>query len=182
MWKPDRLMLTATAAVASAAALSGAANVPRPWAPWSLVTVLPGFLAATIAMPFLANEQRYVSPAALQAVAMGAAGLFVALVFLISTRRRLGLKRIPDGSLRGFTVAAAADFLLLGMSWTYGVEYNGLLHTSVVVGYNLIALAGCIALYAHNHRTPSRATNVAFHTLFFVALGYCAFPWLGELP
>jgi hypothetical protein len=181
MWKPNRMMLAASALVAVTTATSSISNVPRPWAPWSLVSALPNLLAGSIAMPFLANEDHYVSPVALQIVGACTAGIFVALLFVVYAYRKIASKCIPQRSLVAFSIAGIANFLLLGFSWGYGVTYEGRLHTSVVVGYNVAALVGCIALYVHNRRAPSRATNLAFQTLFFVALGYCAFPWLGEL-
>jgi hypothetical protein len=175
---PWRALARATLIVMLAGAMTGASNVPRPWAPFSLVSILPGMVSIEVVGLFA----QYFSPVVAQLAVMIGGGLFIATLFLIwSWHIGWPTRVIPDGSLIAFSIVGVLNLILVIVGWSYGVEYQGRVHTILITAYNLIAACACVALYRRHRRAPSYATSLAFHTVFFAALGYCAFPWLGEL-
>jgi len=160
-----------TLAVAMAAGLSVASNVPRPWSPTSLLAVIPAML-----LPWPAT-----SAAEVQLVASITGALTVALAFVAWSYPCVQTERIPRLSLLAFTNLGVADAIWLAGGWSYGVHYQGRMHTLIVIGCNVLAGLASVGLFLRNRRAPSAASNLAFHTVCFVALGFCAFPWLGEL-
>ena len=86
----------------------------------------------------------------------------------------------PRRSLVLFIILAALSTIDLSSGWRYGLKYHGLVHTIIVVGYNLLAV-GCF-FYRANRRSLRFSLNLTFHAGLFSWLAWCAFPWLGELP
>jgi hypothetical protein len=174
-------LAVAALAVGGAAALSTATNVPRLWAPFSLVSVLPNLIGGQLAMPLLADANHNVSVTSLQIVGSLSSVIFAAVLFTVWSRRLVGSAEIPHRSTIAFATVAVTNVVFLLASVPFGLRYQGLGHTTTVIAYNLAAALACLALYRRNRLSPSRSTNLAFHTMFFAALGFCAFPWLGEL-
>jgi hypothetical protein len=47
--------------------------------------------------------------------------------------------------------------------------------------FNGIFICSLITAYIANNRKPSMNNSLVFRVLLFCWLGWCAFPWLGEL-
>jgi len=169
--RPLHALVLPTLAVAISGGLSVNANVPRPWSPFGLLAVIPPML-----LPWPAT-----SPAGAQLAGSITSALTVALAFVAWSYPRVRTEHIPRSSLVAFTLLGLADAYWLAGGWSYGVDYQGRMHTLIVVGYNVFAVLASVGLFLWNRRAPSAVSNLAFHMICFVALGFCAFPWLGEL-
>jgi hypothetical protein len=121
------------------------------------------------------------SPAEAHLFASITSALTVALAFVAWSHPFARTERIPRFSLVAFTNLGVANAFWLAGGWSYGVHYQGRMHTLSVIGYNVLAGLASVSLFLRNRRAPSAVSNLAFHTVCFVALGFCAFPWLGEL-
>ena len=104
--------------------------------------------------------------------------LFVAWLYPLAT----GEQAVPTRSLILSVAVTVVCAEWLGSGWRYGLEYQGALYTTVVVGYNVLCLTALTLLYITNRVTPRFWSNLAFHTTLFSWVAWSAFPWLGELP
>ena len=77
-------------------------------------------------------------------------------------------------------VISSAAWLIFGAE--YGVEYQSRDYVLGVTVINAISwvVIGLLALIARRH--PNYVYNLAFHTVLFAWLAWCAFPYMGELP
>ena len=149
--------------------LSIRANMPSASSPFAMLTTLPAL--------FLSDADG--SSDALFALSC----LPIVIGFLLSSRRlfrqETEVPRRSVATLLAFTLMNVAWFSL---SWSLGVEYQGLSHVLHVAAWNVIFITAALVLLLINSKTPRLETNLAFHGTLFVWLAWCAFPWLGEMP
>lgn len=160
--------LIAVLSLAGVSYATMAAAIPTWHAPFSFTVVLPALLLLDIV--------------AGQLVAIVLANLIVPTVFLLwNISLAWGQVRIPLRTSVLAVVLVALSMIFLVVSWPYGLKYQGLSHTTIMLGYNVIAWAGLGFLAWKNVRAPSFSSNLGFHWLLFAWLAWVAFPWLGEL-
>lgn len=154
--------------VLSTGALTMTAGYPKIYSPYSFTVVIPVFMLYALALP--------------KALLLLSASLPNALLFLLSTRstshENLKISRFLTG-ISALLVLLSVIFLFV--SYDYGVQYQGLHHTLFMYLFNGISICSLIATYNANNRKPSINNFLAFKVLLFCWLGWCAFPWLGEL-
>ena len=110
------------------------------------------------------------------------ASLPVSLAFLISAIPLFKAEKSIGKSFKVISVLIGAlSVLYLMASFVYGYKYQGLTHTLVICIYNAIFIVALYKLYLANMVEPSLNKAFVFRLTFFVWLGWCAFPWLGEL-
>ena len=69
------------------------------------------------------------------------------------------------------------------VGWNYGLHYQGPTYTRFICALNFVWIVGLGALlFLRRKSNPSFTFNLVFHLLLFTWLGWCAFPYLGELP
>ena len=102
--------------------------------------------------------------------------------FLISAIPLFKAEKSIGKSFKVISVLIGAlSVLYLMASFVYGYKYQGLTHTLVICIYNAIFIVALYKLYLANMVEPSLNKAFVFRLTFFVWLGWCAFPWLGEL-
>ena len=70
----------------------------------------------------------------------------------------------------------------LQASWKYGVAYQGEAHTKAVATLSSVVLLSSFALALAGWLRGSRRLTLASNWFCFLALAWCAFPYLGETP
>jgi hypothetical protein len=154
--------------VLSTGALTMTAGYPQIYSPYSFTVVIPVFMLYALAVP---------SPLLLLL-----ASLPNAIFFLLSTRStahdNFKISRLFT-SISVLLVLLSVIFLFV--SYDYGVQYQGLHHTLFMYLFNGIFICSLITAYIANNRKPSMNNSLVFRVLLFCWLGWCAFPWLGEL-
>lgn len=164
------LVIAGAAAIAIAAWLGASgANGSNPFAPASLLIVVPSYLVAES----LGDER----------IAWLLIPLLPALSYLaFSNQLFRDATTIP---VRGWVLVA---ILSLGSvawfvaAWSYGVKYQGTSFTLSVLGLNLAAAVAVVAAGFTNRSSPKWASSFVFHTVLFAWIGWLSFPWLGEMP
>jgi hypothetical protein len=155
--------------VAFSAVLTMAAPVPTPFAPYSFTVVLPVMFAL---------EAQPLSEFATRAVA----AVYWSLLYAAWTFPTLrSAPSIPLRSILLYSVTGSFSLIWLINGMKYGLQYQGLLHTVLVVTTGTIFIAGIGFLLLLNRKNPSDCKFSAFHILYFVWFGWISFPWLGEL-
>ena len=104
--------------------------------------------------------------------------LFVAWSYHLFTRQ----EQIPKRSKVVSIILTALSALMLVLGYSYGIQYQGLIHTIAICLFNIMFWMALFYLLRANARQPSFSTNFLFHWIMFAWLGWVAFPWLGELP
>jgi hypothetical protein len=95
---------------------------------------------------------------------------------------RIGNGGVPRRSVVLLAVLAALNAWWSVAAWSYGLRYQGIGYTRMVLAASagwIVVLAGLCAWVS---RRPSLAKSWLFHALLFAWLGWYAFPFLGELP
>ena len=154
--------------VLSTGALTMTAGYPKIYSPYSFTVVIPVFMLYALALP---------GPLMLLL-----ASLPNALLFLLSTRSTAHENFKISRLFTGISVLLVLlSLIFLFVSYDYGIQYQGLKHTLFMYLFNGIYIVSLIAAYIANNRKPSLNNSLVFRILFFCWLGWCAFPWLGEL-
>ena len=133
---------------------------PTVWAPMSLAVVVPAFLGLWFV------------------------GLFIPTIgFWIVGRRFLhGTKRLPRFVVIGFWILAVLNVRHLYGGWSYGVEWQGELHTRVVVVISAVSTVIIGGLVTWARRTESSRLSLGVTWICMLWLVWYGFPYLGELP
>lgn len=165
-WHFAALTLLAGSLLALAIWLSVNANVPKIWAPFSVVLVL------------ISWNLPHLGIASLPII------LFIAPVFMWSWNPSAftGKASIPKRSFVLFLVTVALSGWHYFAGWSYGVRYQGQNHTFGVFALSIAQVVGLLLIGKLALKSPSFRTNLAFHWLLFAWLMTYAFPYLGELP
>ena len=136
-------------------------GIPAVWCPMPLLTVLPAFaLSPRIAI-------------------FGPMLFFFIwnLEFVVSYQPSL-----PKRTISFLGVLSALTIVYFFFVWEDGLRYQGVEYTKTIVGINTLFLTGLWYAVIHACRRPSYRAILLTHWLLFVWLGWCAFPFLGELP
>ena len=88
---------------------------------------------------------------------------------------------LPTRSIWLLGICVVLSVAFFWASYDYGVDWEGEGHTLGVIGINALVAAVLVFLVVRLRRLPSHGANLLFHALLFGWLGWCAFPWLGEL-
>lgn len=176
-----KVLLADAARVALLAALSSASNVPRIWAPFSLLSTIPNLYGGSLGAAVFAGDDRYVSGTVVELCGAAFAACCFALLYVLWCFRPVENERIPLRSNILLSVAVIADGFWLARSAPYGFEHQGMPHTSLIILFNIVGLGVATVCLLRNRRSPSPDLNRAFHVALFGTLAFCAFPWLGEL-
>jgi hypothetical protein len=168
-----RIVVVGALPVGAAAALTMATNVPSAVSPFSISVVLPAMFLLE-----LVTWRAWFPP--------WGAFLLIATLWasLYGAWTLTALPRAPAVPLRSkilFGITAALSVLHLAAGASYGVQYQGLIHTAWVSVVGVTSIAGLAALLLVARRSPSTWRFSAFHIGLFCWLGWVAFPWLGEL-
>jgi hypothetical protein len=145
--------------------------VPSPGSPFAFASTLPALFV------FDLNENVWPPAILFMLSCLPVVAAFVAASFHLWS----GRAGIPLRSIVMLGVFAALSVAWFVGGWSYGVQYQGLSHTSWVASSNAVLLTTALALLLLNRRAPRFGLNLAFHSVTFVWLAWCAFPWLGEL-
>jgi hypothetical protein len=141
---------------------------PSPFAPSSLLAVLPAMLLAG------AIGDRaivYLVPA------VGASFYLVASIPLI-----IGKAWAWGVSAGLFAVLGLANAAYLILAWSAGVQFQGTAYTTLVVVLNVLAGALVGAALARARHRPTLPALLLAHVALFCWLNWIGFPWLGEMP
>jgi hypothetical protein len=151
--------------------LSIRGNVPSMSSPYAMVSTVPALWI------FELNDGLLT-----QFALFALASLPLVAGFLISSAHLFqGRDQIPKRSVALLAVLAVLSVACFWSSWSYGIEYQGTAHTVYAAALNTIFVIAALGLLVLNERTPRFSSNLAFHGVVFAWLGWCAFPWLGEL-
>ena len=154
--------------VTAISATTMSAGYPTLYSPYSFTIVIPAFAVYGLSLP--------------RPLFQLFASLPVSLAFLISAIPLFKAEKSIGKSFKVISVLIGAlSVLYLMASFVYGYKYQGLTHTLVICIYNAIFIVALYKLYLANMVEPSLNKAFVFRLTFFVWLGWCAFPWLGEL-
>jgi hypothetical protein len=92
-----------------------------------------------------------------------------------------GRVEIPMRSRALFAVTGLLTPIWFVIGWKYGRTYQSRF-LYLFCAMNVLWLLALWLILAHSRRRASFVCNLLFHWLLFAWLGWCAFPWLGELP
>ncbi|RUO65412.1 hypothetical protein SAMN06297229_1185 [Pseudidiomarina planktonica] len=148
--------------------LTMVAGYPEVYSPYSFTVVIPVFLFYGMGVP--------------EALIALIASLPNALLFWASTipvmRGNAKVSRILIG-ISGLLMLISIGFLF--MSYSYGVQYQGLEHTILIYLFNAILIGVIATVLVKNYRRPTINNSLLYSSLLFSWLGWCALPWLGEM-
>ncbi len=145
------------------------ADYPKIFSPYSLIVI----------WPVLALHElfRYDHLTALLLWTLISPALFLLWSFPLLR----GQVRIPKRSKIVASLLIALSLFSLVGSWSYGIEYQGALHTIAIYVWNLIFWSALFLLNRSNKNHESYTSNYLFHWVLFAWAAWVAFPWLGEL-
>ena len=107
---------------------------------------------------------------------------FPAIAFAL-TFQSIGRNRAFGTWVVGLTLAAlAASVGWAFASWDYGIQYQGLRHTVVVLTVNLAALVAVLAVALRGKAAGNWQTQYWALVCLFALLSWCGLPYLGETP
>jgi hypothetical protein len=154
--------------VAVMGAMTMIAGLPKLYSPYSFTVVIPALLASGLNLPSPIIRVACVLP--LLMLFIGWSFVFVKPPFRITHTQKL---------IAGLLIVLSVVFNV--SSFSYGLKYQGELHTYLMYTYNALLLLGLSLVLWRNTKNPSIYSCVGFGVLLFAWLGWVAFPWLGEL-
>lgn len=157
-----------------AGGLSISNGIPTIWAPASFLVVMPGFVVAETPLNNPSLPFRDFILGVIASIPL----LAVFFAWSIPGHDR---PSIPLRSVILLCFVGALSLVYFAVSWSYGVSYQGPLHTTVVAVANGLLLVFCGKLICASREAPTLALRTTFHGALFVWLAWCSFPWLGEL-
>ena len=144
------------------------AGYPKIYSPYASAVVIPIFLLLEI---FRGSHG-----------VIYLATLFIPIIFFVWSWPLLkGQVHIPKRTSILAIILILLSVVDLGMSWKYGVKYQGMVHTIAMYAFNAGFWFILLWLYWKNSKIDSFTTNFLFHWFLFAWVGWVAFPWLGEL-
>lgn len=144
------------------------ANYPKVYSPYSFSVVIPALLVGELG---LSEFQMYIAAATPTVV--------LYLIWSIFFVNKSFIVSKPTIVLSAILIVLSVIFNV--SSYQYGIKYQGILHTILMYAYNLGILATLLVVFKFNKANPSQNNCLGFNILLFSWLGWCAFPWLGEL-
>lgn len=146
------------------------ADYPTIYSPFSIPVVVPVLLLSEV---FRGEAMVYAAILGTLTIPL----LFLAWSFPLCRKQ----EQIPKRTLAAaLTLISLSAFSLL-FGWSYGIQYQGMMHTLSMYLYNFCFWAILFFLYRANAKHISFTTNFLFHWTMFAWLCWVAFPWLGEL-
>lgn len=67
-------------------------------------------------------------------------------------------------------------------AWKFGVQYQGVRYTIIVIIENLLGFLELVVLSYRGMKKKSAVLQYSANLLLFLLITWCAFPYLGELP
>jgi len=148
--------------------LTMSAGYPKIYSPYSLTVVIPLLALNTLGLSGI--------------LLVFCASLPKALLFFASTvptmRGNAKVGRILAG-LSAILMLLSIGFLFI--FYDYGVQYQGKQHTLLMYLFNATLIGATITVFLVNFSRPTVNSSLLYSCLLFCWLGWCAFPWLGEL-
>jgi hypothetical protein len=140
-------------------------GVPTILCPFPTLTILPAFL--------LSNSHLWKAAIALPTL----------LFFVWHPGLFRGEARVPTRSYALFFIATILTVVYFVVSWKWGLQYQGLRFTHVVLVVNIACISSIGLAFARSWKGASSFKYSLFlHWILFAWLAWCAFPYLGELP
>jgi hypothetical protein len=136
------------------------ANVPEPWAPFSIFHVILGLASGSGILVF---------------------SWATAAFWVWNPGAFNGKSDVPKRSIVLYGILAALSILHNVVGISYGLRYQGKVYTVIVTSVNFALILIIASLLIHSRRAPSFAKSLFFHWLLFAWLLSYAFPYLGEL-
>ena len=137
---------------------------PEPWLPWPTHQALIAFLSD--------NWPVRVLPVL----------VVVPILYITSLSAIWNVRRFAGIVLGASLLLGLVSAIYLIGSWPYGLRWQGLSHTLIVTGINVVGVSLVLALAWTGFRRKSQQLSVAAYFGIFAMLSWCAFPYLGELP
>jgi hypothetical protein len=106
-------------------------------------------------------------------------GAFLTFLWPI-TRTHLG--PIPMRATVLLVIGTTLSVVYLVACWPYGVQYAGVVHARSVIVINALSMLILWVLWVAFHRDSPFGCRIAFGTLLFYWLFWCAFPYVGQFP
>jgi hypothetical protein len=144
------------------------ASFPKLYSPYSFTIVIPALFVSSLNLPPLVF--RVVSVLPLVVLFLLWSFSFVKPPFRITLTQKI---------ISGLFIILSVVFNTA--SFSYGLTYQGELHTYLMYTYNIILLLCLSLILWKNAKKPSLNSCMGFGVLLFAWLGWVAFPWLGEL-
>lgn len=136
------------------------ANVPEPWAPFSMLHILLGLTTGSSLVVFS----------------------WATIAFWVWNPGAFnGEPDVPKRSIVLYSILAALSILHNVVGISYGLKYQGKAYTVIVTSVNFALILILASLLIHSRRAPSFAKSLFFHWLLFAWLLSYAFPYPGEL-
>jgi hypothetical protein len=159
--------------VGAAATLSVRAAVPTVGSPFALLSTL---------FALLVFDLRIFDGDRFRGLAHILAALPVVILFLVWSIHLMRRKpRIPRRSEVLYATVILLSVIYFASAWGGGAQRQGLFHTSILLLMNVGFAALTSFILFKNRLAPKYSSSLAFHAILFSWLGWCAFPWLGEL-
>jgi hypothetical protein len=147
------------------------ARYPRMWAPFPVALVFPLF--------FTSEMQPHARAMALSCLVFS----IPAILFLVVGRGLFrGHSRTPLFTLLIAVGLGACNGWWLFAAWSYGVTWQGTVHTVAVTIINVALYACALVALIKARWQPSYTLNYLGHWLIFLWFGWYSFPYFGELP
>lgn len=108
--------------------------------------------------------------------------LFTACFLLWLPSLYAGRPAVPTRSVALGVTVAVVSTAVYAISWSYGLRYQGLAHTTACFALNLLFAMCSLVAVRRARKYPSFNAALAAHTITFVWLASYAFPYLGETP
>ena len=144
------------------------AVVPKLYSPYSFTVVAPAIFSSSLNLSPLFYRTASVLP--LVVLFLLWCFSFVKPPFKITLVQKI---------ISGLFITLSA--LFNASSFSYGIKYQGELHTYLMYSYNIIIILCLSVILWKNAKNPSLNSCIGFGVLLFAWLGWAAFPWLGEL-
>jgi hypothetical protein len=103
-------------------------------------------------------------------------------LYLVSTRYLYPRHNASNILLATVLVISSLDFWYISSSWELGVRYQGMAHTKAIAIVNVLVLFLIISLSIAAKKTGSNKLVKQANFGLLLALSWCLFPYLGELP
>ncbi len=144
------------------------ANYPKIYSPYSFTVVIPIIFLEKYQL----NQYLWLLLGAMPVVILY---LFWSLIFIKDTWK------ISKPSILLAIIMIISSIVFHAVSFEYGIQYQGILHTLVMCLYTLSTIGILTIIVKKNIYQPTIKTCLSFHIILFSWLGWTALPWLGEM-
>ena len=162
------LLAIGTLCVMCAAMLSVASSTPSVLTPFSIPALMPTVLASITQLPHPVIAF------------LGALPISTVYAICMAKGSQHNLT-ISNSSIVLITFSALLAVIYNALYFQQGVELRGLMHTVLLSLLNIVFITSLPMTYWRYLYNKSLFSYLRFYTLFFVWLGFCAFPWYGQV-